>query len=177
MTVLRKVITFFNKIQNRRSSAEKPLKFLIKIAGTIWKRLPPQARLRAVRATQSKFTASAAAVVVNENSEVLLLNHVLRPFGTWGLPGGFLDRSEQPEEALRREVREEVGIELGGIKLVRVRTAGRHIEMIFSANFTGEARVLSREISELGWFGREAVREKTSGSQLAIIEKVLDSEV
>lgn len=153
------------------------LKFLIKIAGTIFKRLPPQVRLRVVRATQSKFTASAAVVVVNDDREVLLLNHVLRPFGTWGLPGGFIDRGEQPEEALRREIREEVGIELDGLRLVRVRTVGRHIEMIFSANFTGEARVLSREISELGWFGREEVRERTKGSQLAIIEKVLNSEV
>lgn len=153
------------------------MNFLIEIAGTIFKRLPPQVRLRAVRATQSKFTASAAAVVVNKDREVLLLNHVLRPFGTWGLPGGFIDRSEQPVDALRREVREETGIELDDIKLVRVRTVGRHIEMIFSANFTGEPRVLSREISELGWFGRDAVRKKTSGSQLAIIEKVLNSEV
>ena len=114
---------------------------------------------------------------MNENNEVLLLNHILRPFGTWGLPGGFLDRGEQPEAALRREIREEVGIELGAVKLVRVRTVGPHIEMIFSANFTGEARVLSREISELGWFARDEVREKTTGSQLAIIEKVLNSEV
>lgn len=137
--------------------------------------MPPMARLRIVRATQSKFTASVAAVVVNDNREVLLLNHVLRPFSTWGLPGGFLDRNEQPEEALRREIREEVGIELGVLKLVRVRTIGRHIEMIFSADFTGEARVLSREISDLGWFGRDAVREKTTGSQREIIEKVLNS--
>jgi ADP-ribose pyrophosphatase YjhB (NUDIX family) len=153
------------------------LKFLIKIAGTIWKRLPPQVRLRAVRATQSKFTASAAAVILNENKEVLLLNHILRPFGTWGLPGGFLDHGEQPEQALRREVREETGIEIDNVKLIRVRTVGRHIEMIFSAESDGEARVLSREISDLGWFSRDAVREKTSGSQLAVIEKVLDSEV
>jgi ADP-ribose pyrophosphatase YjhB (NUDIX family) len=70
----------------------------------IWKLLPPAARGRLVRITQSRFTVSAAAAIVNDRGEVLLLNHVLRPYASWGLPGGFIDAGEQPEAAIRREV-------------------------------------------------------------------------
>ncbi len=80
---------------------------LKKILGTIWKNLTPYLRLKIVRATQHKFTVSVAAVIINENEEILLLNHVLRPSSGWGIPGGFVKRGEQPEAAIEREIREE----------------------------------------------------------------------
>ncbi|HYJ90680.1 MAG TPA: NUDIX hydrolase, partial [Pyrinomonadaceae bacterium] len=73
--------------------------------GKVWKMLPKAARLRLVRATQTTFTVSVAAIVINEKREVLLLNHVLRPKSGWGFPGGFLDAGEQTHEAIRREVK------------------------------------------------------------------------
>jgi hypothetical protein len=64
--------------------------------GIVWKALPPWLRLKIIRTTQQKFTVSAAAVIVNAEGKVLLLNHLLRPFSGWGLPGGFLTSAEQP---------------------------------------------------------------------------------
>lgn len=124
--------------------------------------------------TQSKFTVSAAAVVVNETNEVLLLNHVLRPFSGWGLPGGFIDHGEQPEEAIRRELKEEAGIELKELKMYSIRTVNRHVEIIFSALADGDARVMSHEIMDLGWFANDALPEKVSRSQMLMIRRVLD---
>lgn len=123
---------------------------------------------------QPKFTVSAAAVVVNENDEVLLLNHVLRPFSGWGLPGGFVDHGEQPAETIRRELKEEAGIDLIELKMYSIRTVNRHIEIIYSARGSGEARVMSREIISLGWFGSEAVADKVSKAQSELIRRVLD---
>jgi len=118
----------------------------------IWRLISPDARAWLVRKTQSSFTVSAAAVVLNEKGEVLLLNHVLRPYSNWGFPGGFLDYGEQAEEAIRREVREETGIELAQLKLLTIRNSGAHIEVLFSAIADGEPSVRSAEIIELRWF-------------------------
>src|SRR6185369_17596512 len=123
--------------------------------GKIWKLLPRSARLRIVRTTQTNFTVSVAAVVVNDRREVLMLNHVLRPKSGWGFPGGFLDANERPADAVRREVLEETGIELDELTLDHTLVRGRHLEIIFSARPIGEARVLSSEIYELGWFGKD----------------------
>ena len=118
----------------------------------IWRLISPGTRAWLVRKTQSSFTVSAAAVVLNEKREVLLLNHVLRPYSNWGFPGGFLDYGEQAEEAIRREVREETGIELAQLKLLTIRNSGAHIEVLFSAIADGEPSVRSAEIIELRWF-------------------------
>lgn len=144
--------------------------------GFAWKMLPPWLRLKIIRATQQKFTVSAAAIITNDNGKVLLLNHVLRPFSGWGLPGGFLGSGEQPEEAIRREIREETGIELERLRLFRIRTLKRHIEMMFVATADGEPLVKSREILELGWFQIDQLPEGTPRAQAELIKVVLSGE-
>jgi ADP-ribose pyrophosphatase YjhB (NUDIX family) len=54
--------------------------------------------------------------VTDEAGHVLLLQHRYRPGfqkgGGWGIPGGFIQPREQPEAAVRRELREEIGLEI-----------------------------------------------------------------
>ena len=142
----------------------------------IWKLLPPGVRLWLVRATQRKFTVSAAAVIFNDKCEVLLLDHVLRPYSGWGLPGGFIGHGEQPHDPIRREVMEEVGIDLVDIEIHRIRTIRRHVEILFTAKAIGNATVKSREIIELGWFTADNLPEQMSGPQKALVRRVLESE-
>ena len=144
--------------------------------GTLWKMLPGWLRLKIIRSTQAKFTVSAAAIITNELRQVLLLNHVLRPFSGWGLPGGFIGVHEQPEEAIRREIREETGLELADLEMLTIRTIGRHVEILFTAKAVGEAEVKSREILELGWFDLGSMPEKLSRSQRDLIELVVAGE-
>jgi 8-oxo-dGTP pyrophosphatase MutT (NUDIX family) len=139
----------------------------------IWKLLPPALRLRAVRMTQRKFTASAAAVVINPKNEVLLLDHVLRPFSSWGLPGGLIGRAEQPAEAIEREVSEEVGIVITAVELYRIRTVDRHIEILFTARSDGTPQIRSREIIDAGWFAVDRLPDGISRSQRSMIVEVL----
>ncbi|HKP69479.1 MAG TPA: NUDIX hydrolase [Pyrinomonadaceae bacterium] len=142
--------------------------------GTVWKLLPPWLRLRIVRATQSKFTVSAAAIITNERQQVLLLNHTFRPFSGWGLPGGFITIREQPEAAIRREIREETGIELDELAMFRIQTIGRHVEILFTATANGDPEVKSpREIIELGWFEVDRLPAGLSKSQAKVIREVV----
>jgi len=146
-----------------------------RMIGKIWKVLPRSARRRIVRTTQTNFTVSVAAIVVNDKREVLMLNHVLRPKSGWGFPGGFLDANERPADAIRREVLEETGIELDDLALEHTLVRGRHLEIIFSARPIGEARVLSSEIYELGWFDKSSMPQGTTFAQGVLIGEVLSA--
>src|SRR5258708_35223359 len=89
--------------------------------GAIWRWLPGGVRRRVMRFGHGRFTATAGALIFDNDNRILLLDHVFRPDSGWGIPGGFLNRGEQPEAGLRRELREVVGLELdaGGVLLSR----------------------------------------------------------
>lgn len=143
---------------------------LTRSLGFAWKLLPGWARLRVIRATQDKFTVSTAAIVMNDEGKVLLLNHTFRPYSGWGMPGGFVMHGESPDETIRREIREEIGLELEDLEMFRVRTLGRHVEILFRARGIGEAAVLSpREIIEFGWFDVDSLPQGLSRGQRELI--------
>lgn len=150
---------------------------LTKLAGKIWRLLPSPIRIAITRATQHKFTASAAAIVRNEWDQVLLLDHVLRPGSGWGLPGGFITPNEQAETALRRELMEETGLELTEIRFYRVRVKRRHIEMLFTARATGEGRVLTREITQVRWFDRTDIPPELNREQQRLINEIYEANI
>ena len=141
--------------------------------GLAWKILPPWLRLKIIRATQQKFTVSAAAVVMNGDGKVLLLNHLLRPYSGWGLPGGFVTAKEQAEDAIKRELLEETGIRIENVEMFRVRTIARHIEILFRATASTEGTVQSREIVELRWFAVNELPEGLPQSQKEIVRNIL----
>ena len=60
---------------------------------------------------------SVAALVTNEEGKILLVNS---PWRGWEYPGGLIEPGETFEEALRREIREESGVEVEIERLVGI---------------------------------------------------------
>lgn len=55
--------------------------------------------------------AAVGGIVVNEQGEMLFIRRSRDPGkGKWGLPGGFVDAGETAEQAITREIHEEVGL-------------------------------------------------------------------
>jgi NADH pyrophosphatase NudC (nudix superfamily) len=61
--------------------------------------------------------AAVAGVIVDEQGRMIVLVRGKEPGkGRWDLPGGFVDPGDTAEEALWREVREEIGLEVKGLR-------------------------------------------------------------
>ncbi|MFW6370284.1 MAG: NUDIX hydrolase [Bacteroidota bacterium] len=57
--------------------------------------------------------AAVAAIITDSNNHILFTKRAQEPFkNTWDLPGGFVDPNETAEEAVDREVKEELSIHI-----------------------------------------------------------------
>ena len=107
---------------------------------------------------------AVSAIVVDRDGRVLLARRKSDPdAGRWDTPGGFLEEGEEPLEALRRELREETGLEVqpGSFLGTYMDTYGEGPEAGTVLNLVWEATIVSGEmhadddVSELRWFPPE----------------------
>ncbi len=62
---------------------------------------------------KQSIKTSVVACIIDDKERVLLTRRCIEPFcGQWVMPGGKVDHGEPLLEALHREVREEVGLEV-----------------------------------------------------------------
>lgn len=107
--------------------------------------------------------------VVRDGSELLTLLRRYPPgAGQWGLPAGFVEPGESAEQAVKREVREETGLDLRGAAApVLSHTWGRfaddgraYLGLFFVARIEGPAEiVMDHESLDHRWIPlrREAI--------------------
>lgn len=81
----------------------------------------PEILVSVRRKRTSDGLLGAAALIWNRRDQVLLVRHAAKPwFSGWATAGGSAQEGEGPEEALRREVREEVGLEIEVLGISKV---------------------------------------------------------
>src|SRR5437868_869875 len=148
---------------------------LSEFLGAIWRHLPAVVRRNAGGMTQSRFTVTVGAVLFDDAGRILLLDHVFRTRAGWGIPGGFLAKGENPEDALRRELREEVAIEIENVRVIFTRTLGQQnqVEIYFRAGVIGDPKPSSFEIKGSQWFALEQLPPGLSKDQRRLIERAI----
>ena len=77
-----------------------------------------------VRLLIPRHYVGAVGAVFNDAGQVLLVKHVFRPTYAWGLPGGWVERGENPAEAVRRELEEELNLLIEVRQLLLCETQG-----------------------------------------------------
>jgi 8-oxo-dGTP diphosphatase len=142
----------------------------------LWRRSPKWARRLGVLLTESRFTVTVGAVVIDSSGRVLLLRHRFRPGGGWGIPGGFMRPREQPEEAVRRELREEIGleVEVAGLAFARALQKYKQVEIIFRCVPKGIPLPRGFEISRAEWFDLNSLPDDLSDDQRRLIRRALE---
>jgi ADP-ribose pyrophosphatase YjhB (NUDIX family) len=98
----------------------------------------------------------AEAVCFDADGRVLLGRRAFDPGkGLWDLPGGFLHEDELPVDALRREVREETGLELELLDFLGHWLEPYEGRIVLSLAWTGRAKGdahAADDFVELRWF-------------------------
>jgi 8-oxo-dGTP diphosphatase len=106
-----------------------------------------------------KHIVSAAAIVVNEKNELLLIKG---PRRGWEMPGGQVEEGESLSQAAIRETKEESGIDIEIIKFCGIfQNVGNSIcNTLFLAKPIGGELIQSSESLETGFFPLDEALKK-----------------
>ncbi|HJR81806.1 MAG TPA: NUDIX hydrolase [Anaerolineales bacterium] len=140
----------------------------------IWREFPFGLQIFITGIIRPRFRVAVAAIILDDKGHILLCEHTYRKFHPWGLPGGGLEHGEDPEEGIRREVREETGLEVQVEKLMCAESAptNHHISLIYLCQIIGGAFQPNYEISQTRFFSLDEMPSLLS-SEKALIKRVV----
>lgn len=95
-------------------------------------------------------------VLIKKGEHILLAQHARSVKGRFSPLAGFLEAGESIEDAIHREVMEEVGLKVGNIQYFSSQSwpFPHSLMLAFTADYiSGEIRVDGEEIIEARWFG------------------------
>lgn len=112
------------------------------------------------------------ACVLIENEEGCLLLQQRADDGTWGHHGGAIEVDESVEDALRREVKEELNLELDKLTLFGIYSGPDYhhtypngdetscIDIVFlCSQYHGNMKIQKTEVVKVAWFDEEHLPE------------------
>jgi ADP-ribose pyrophosphatase YjhB (NUDIX family) len=119
--------------------------------------------------TPDEMRSGTNAIIFNDEGELLLERR--SDNGFWGLPGGAMEIGESLEQAVKREVAEETGLDVTVGRLIGVYSDPRYhtimsysdgdlvhfVTVVFECRRRGGELRMSEESTDLGYFDVEAL--------------------
>lgn len=126
---------------------------------------------------------TVGALIINDSGDILLVQSY-KWNNFWSVPGGHIELGERAEEAVKREVKEEVGLDVEPIKMLMVQQAVYPKNFMAPKHFifmdflcrtkSSEVKLDNREIQESKWVTpEEALQEKLEEFTRNLVEKYL----
>lgn len=119
--------------------------------------------------------------VATKNGKVLLEQRAIEPeIDKWSLIGGFVDFAEQPQEALIREVKEEIGCRCKIVKFLGFFPVNSYtfkdetfatLPLVYEIKVFGTLTT-SKEVKNVQWFDLNALPKLAWGNQKDLLEKI-----
>lgn len=102
---------------------------------------------------QPKYSVGVIGVVMNPANEVLLVEHVFHPYHPIGLPGGWINANEDPALAVKRELKEELDLDVEVTDVILTqRTQTNHLDVAFLCQPLSPIGNLSFELLGYKWY-------------------------
>jgi len=115
--------------------------------------------------------------IILENGKILLLKRAIYPFqGYWELPGGHVEYGETVESAVKREMKEELGVSVSIKKLFGVysnlkKDPRHHAVTVFYLLKKGKGKIsISHEDSEFKYFSLNNLPKKIAFDHRKILK-------
>lgn len=125
-------------------------------------------------AQKVSFSISVFGIIFDKDKKVLLAKR--KDYPLWNLPGGGVDTGETPEEALDREIMEEIGARVKNKKLCGVYFKKDKDEVVFA--YLVEVKPFTfrptDEASEIIYFTADQLPENLPGSHIERIKDAFD---
>jgi NAD+ diphosphatase len=118
----------------------------------------------------------AVIVAVVRDGRLLLARSARFPRDFFSVLAGFVDPGETLEECIHREVREEVGIEVGNLRYFGSQPwpFPNSLMIAFTAEYAcGEISIDGKEIQEAAWYGADELPKRIPGA-MSVSRKLID---
>lgn len=105
-----------------------------------------------MRRLQAHYSVGVIGVITDNAGHILVVEHVFHSPPRWGLPGGYANRHESPDESLSRELHEELmlTVRISDVVLIE-RNYGEHLDIAYACSAIGTVGTLSSELLGYAW--------------------------